>query len=90
MQNQKNSLDANAQINLCVVRGVVGVALILAAGSMLLSALGKPVSEWHGNAILSIMGGLIGYLARDPKQVHSPTVDTADTVNVNTQGKGNP
>lgn len=84
-------MDANARINLVCVGGVVGVALVLAVGSIVLAALHVPTPEWHGSALIGITGGLIGYLSRDPKG-HPATVSTgpADTVNVGTDANTAP
>jgi hypothetical protein len=82
---ERRHLDANAQINLCAVRGVLGVCFIVAAGTFFLAWFEKPVPEWTGNLLSTITGGLIGYLARDPKHPPGMTVETAETVNVEAQ-----
>lgn len=69
-------MDSNSAINLRVVNGIVGVALALTVGAMVLGGLRLPVPEWIGNAVLSITSGLIGYLSRDPK--HAPLESTPE------------
>jgi hypothetical protein len=85
---ERRHVSENAALNIAVVRVVGGVALMLSAGSVVLAWQGTETPEWFGNALLTIMGGLIGYLAKDIKQQLHPTVDApnAGTVNVDTGG----
>ncbi len=85
---ERRQISENGSLNVTVVRVVGAVALLLAAGSVALAWQGIATPEWFGNALLSIMGGLIGYLARDPKQQAHSNVNAPDaqTVNVDTGG----
>lgn len=81
----RSRFDANASINLACVRGVLGIGLALAAGAIGLAALKIAVPEWFGNALMTITGGLIGYLSRDPKHPSTGaavTTESVETVNV--------
>lgn len=82
----KTPLDANTRLNLAVVVGVMGVALVMSLGSVALAYSGRAVPDGFGNIILAIVSGLIGFLARDLKQSPHSTVDApnAGTVNVGT------
>lgn len=87
MTSRSPSIDANASINLACVRGVLGIGCALAVGAIALASMKIPVPEWFGNALMTITGGLIGYLSRDPKHPASaPAVATesVETVNVET------
>lgn len=81
--------DANTSINLSAIRGVVGTMLILAAGSVVLVGLAVDVPEWMGNAIIGGIGGLVGYLSREPK-TGSVSMGSAETVNVSQEGDVSP
>ncbi len=86
MQNpfhDRRQMDANAAINMAAIRGIVGVALILSAGSVALAGVGVQQPDWIGNAVIGITGGLIGYLSRDPKHTQSTSVSgPIENVNV--------
>lgn len=72
MTRDRRAVDANTAINLAIVRGIIGVSVILAAGAVGLAAQKLATPEWIGNAVLSITSGLIGYLAREVKQAMVP------------------
>lgn len=74
MTRDRRAVDANTAINLAIVRGIIGVSVILAAGAVGLAAQKLAAPEWIGNAVLSITSGLIGYLAREVKQAMAPPV----------------
>jgi hypothetical protein len=84
---ERRQMSENAALNRDVVRVLGGVALVLSVGAVLLSWNRLTSPEWMGNVVNVLVGGLIGYLARDPKQSQHPTVDApnAQTVNVGQQ-----
>jgi hypothetical protein len=81
----RRQLDANAAINLCIVRGIVSVALIQTVGNLLLVGMGLPVTEGALTIITAITSGLIGYLARDPKHPPGANVTTERVENMNVE-----
>ena len=89
----RRTLSGNEALNLAVIRVLGAVALILAVGAITLAWNNRPSPEWMGNVVNVLVGGLIGYLAKDIKgQPHGPTVDApgAGTVNVDTGGTTEP
>jgi hypothetical protein len=85
---ERRALSENAALNQSVIRVLGAVALILSAGAISLAWNRIPPPDWMGNVVNVLVGGLIGYLAKDIKQQLHPTVDApnAGTVNVDTGG----
>jgi hypothetical protein len=77
--------DADSSLNLACVRGLVCVTGLLAAGSIGLAAFKMPVPEFFGNAILTAIGIIGGFIARGVGRVQNPAVSTGSVETVNVQ-----
>jgi hypothetical protein len=85
---ERRAISENAALNQSVIRVLGAVALILSAGAITLAWNRIPPPDWMGNVVNVLVGGLIGYLAKDIKQPAHPTVSAPDAQTVNVDATG--
>jgi hypothetical protein len=83
---ERRQHDADSALNLACVRGLVCITGMLAVGSIGLAAFSKPVPEFFGNAILTAIGIIGGFIARGVMGRAPSAVSTGSVETVNVSG----